>query len=297
MKNKKPLVSVVMPVYNAGEFLSEAIESILSQTYKNFKLVIINDNSTDSTPEILRGYKSRYPKIIRLITLKRNIGDSQAANIGFRVARGEFVARMDADDISHPERIAKQVEFMLKHPEIIMLGTQAEIISENGEKIGEKIFPTRHKDIYNNYAIYHPMLHPSCLFRRKLLPNKNFLYESGYKPNDDYYTFFKLLNYGRFANLPEKLLYYRIHSKNISLQNLKKRFYNTVKIRVIAIIKLGYKPSIKCLLAMLVQLVLVSVMQEKTFLALYMLIKRIKSTNSFGFLRGTRWAFLKNIGR
>lgn len=297
MKRDKSLVSIIMPVYNTGDFVADSIESILSQTYRNIELIIVDDGSTDNTSEILRGYKSRYPKHIRLITLKKNIGDSQAANIGFQVRRGEFIARMDADDISHPERLIKQVEYMLKHPEIIMLGTQAEIINENGEKIGEKIFPTKHRDIYKDYATYHPMLHPSCLFRGALLPNKEFLYENGYKPNDDYYTFFKLLNHGKFANLPEKLLYYRIHSKNISLQNLKKRFYNTLKIRILAIIKLGYKPSAKGLLAMLIQFLLVSFVSEKVLLALYMAIKRIKSTSSFSILRGTRWAFLKNIGR
>lgn len=297
MKKNKPLVSVIMPAYNTGDFVTDAIESVLSQTYRNFELIIVDDGSTDNTPGILRGYKRRYPKVVRLITLKKNTGDSQATNIGFRAAKGEFIARMDADDISHPERLVKQVGYILKHPKVIMLGTQAEIINKNGEKIGEKIFPIRHKDIYNNYAIYHPMLHPSCLFRGALLPKKEFLYESGHKPNDDYYTFFKLLNYGEFANLPEKLLYYRIHTKNISLQNLKKRFYNTLKIRIIAIIKLGYKPSAKGLLAMLVQFALVSLLPEKMLPTLYMLIKRIKSTSSFGILRVTRWALLKDIGR
>lgn len=286
-----------MPVYNTAEFVTDAIESILSQTYRNFELIVVDDGSTDNTPEILRSYKRRYPKAICLITLKKNIGDSQATNIGFRVARGEFIARMDADDISHPERLVRQIEYMLKHPGVIMLGTQAEIINENGEKIGEKIFPTKHINIYKDYAIYHPMLHPSCLFRKALLPNKEFLYDTGYKPNDDYYTFFKLLNHGKFTNLPEKLLYYRIHSKNISLQNLKKRFYNTLKIRIMAIAKLGYKPSAKGLLAMLVQLVLVSFVPERALLVLYVLIKRIKSTSSFGILRVTRWAFLRNTGR
>lgn len=297
MKKNKPLVSVIMPVYNTAEFVTDAIESILSQTYRNFELIVIDDGSTDNTPEILRDYKSRYPKTICLITLKRNIGDSQTTNIGFRVAKGEFIARMDADDVSHPERIVKQVAYMLKHPKVIMLGTQAEIINENGEKIGEKIFPTKHTNIYKDYAIYHPMLHPSCLLRRALLPKKEFLYESGHRPNDDYYTFFKFLNYGEFANLPEKLLYYRIHSKNISLQNLKKRFYNTLKIRITAIAKLGYKPSVKGLLAMLVQLALVSFVPERALPVLYMLIKRIKRASSFSILRVTRWAFLKNIGR
>ncbi len=301
-KSKELLISVIMPVYNTGRFVAEAMESILSQTYKNFEFIIINDGSADNTSEILHSYKTRYLKIIQLITLKENIGDSKAANIGFQAARGEFIARMDADDISHPERLARQVKYMLKHPGVIMLGTQAEIINEDSEKTGEKIFPIKHKDIYNNYAIYHPMLHPSCLFRRELLPNKNFLYESGYEPNDDYYTFFKLLNYGEFANLNQKLLYYRIHSKNISLQNLKKRFYNTLRIRILSIIKLGYRPTFKALIAMFLQFVLVSLIPEKALPLVYMIIKRVKrasahktSLQSSVFkIRNLLWIFAKN---
>ena len=148
MSTKKPLVSVIMPVYNGSLFVGEAIESILEQTYEPLELVIVDDASTDSTPEILRFYKNKFPKIITVVSLSKNHGDSAAANIAFKKVRGEFIARMDADDIAHPQKIELQVKYMKAHPEVIVLGTQADVINAENEIVGRKNFPLTHKKIY-----------------------------------------------------------------------------------------------------------------------------------------------------
>lgn len=281
MTTKNPLVSVIMPVYNGENFVGEAIESILGQTYKPLELIIVDDKSTDSTLEILKQYKNKFPRTIKVIALSKNYGESAAANIAFAKTKGELVARMDADDISHPEKIQLQVKFMLAHPGVIVLGTQTDVINGENEIIGKKNFPTAHEQIYNSFAVFNPMLHPSCIFRRSLLPLKDKLYENKHEPNDDYYTLFKLLNCGKFANLPQKLFYYRVHGENKSLQNPKSKFQNSLRIRKAAISALGYKPTVYGKILMFVQTLVISLLPEKFIVPLYMLVRGMSSPMNF----------------
>lgn len=273
---KNPLVSVIMPVYNGEKYLSAAIDSILGQTYKNLELIIVDDASEDNTTSIIKNYQKKFSGIIKGIFLKKNVGESAAANVGFRLSSGEFVARMDADDVSHLERIEKQVKFMQKHKEVVVLGTQGEVIDKNGTIVGNKRFPCDHDEIYRLYAIIHPMLHPSCMFRRILLPYKNKLWENTHEPNDDYFTLFKLLNYGKFANLGECLVCYRIHGGNKSLQDAKKKILNSIKIRLDAIKFLGYKPSFFAIVFNIFQFIALAIVPEKAIVPLYMTVRGMK---------------------
>lgn len=279
MKSKQPLVSVIMPVYNAGIYLVEAIESILNQTYQNFELIIVNDGSTDQSGTIINFYLQRYPEKIKAYHLPKNWGESAAANYGFQKSKGEFIARMDADDIAKPEKIKKQVDYLLAHPEVIVLGTQAEVINESGELIGKKLFPKTHEKIYQLYGIYHPMLHPSCIFRRRLLPEKDKLWENTHEPNDDYITLFRFLNHGKFANLPEALVQYRIHQNNKSLRNAKKKIFNFFKIRWDAYRKFDYKPTSKAIFINFVQLMGTLVLPERLIVPVYMLARGMVSSD------------------
>ena len=169
--NRKPLVSVIMPVYNAGEFLVEAIESILDQNYRNYEFIIVDDGSTDNSWNIIKVIKEKYPKKIKIFRLKKqtNFAGNGAVNYGLKHTKGEFIVRMDADDISMPDRLEKQVDFMLKNPNLILLGTQAKVINKKGKIIGDKNVPLTHKEIYDKYGVVHPVIHPSCMFRRSLL--------------------------------------------------------------------------------------------------------------------------------
>ena len=155
MKSKKqtPLVSVIMPVYNADGYLVEAIESILNQTYQNFELIIVDDASTDNTEQMISQFKKQNSKKIKAIRLKKNLnkGGDACANLAFQKAKGQFIARMDADDIAHPKRLEKQLKFLLKNPDIFMVGSQAWVINKKGEIIGEKKVPLTSKEIYQNY--------------------------------------------------------------------------------------------------------------------------------------------------
>jgi glycosyltransferase involved in cell wall biosynthesis len=139
-----PRISVVMSVYNGEKYLRQAIESILQQTYTDFEFIIIDDGSTDSSREIIQSYDD---KRIRLVINEQNIGLTKSLNKGIRLAKGEFIARMDADDISLPQRFEKQVAYLDSHPEVGVLGTYANIIDHRGKIINNIIFPTEHETI------------------------------------------------------------------------------------------------------------------------------------------------------
>ncbi|MCL5432668.1 MAG: glycosyltransferase family 2 protein [Patescibacteria group bacterium] len=276
--NKKPLVSVIMPVYNAGDYLSDAIDSVIDQTYKNFELIIINDASTDNSLKIIKKFKKFYPKKIKVINIKTNLnrGGDSCANKGIQKASGKYIARMDADDVCDSERLKKQVEFLENNPNVFLVGTNAHVINKHGEKIGEKIEPLTYQNIKKAYFTFHPLIHPSCMYRQKINGRK-FKYEIKYSANNDYYTFFKLLCNGlEFVNLPEKLMYFRIHDKNDTFVNMKEKYLNTLKIRLLMVFRYGYKPTLANWFTCFAQTIVVYALPEKILTQIYFLAKGIK---------------------
>ena len=273
--SQKPLISVIMPVYNRSAYVAEAIESILAQTYNHFELLIIDDCSTDNSWDIISGYRKRYTLIIKAFRLKKNLGGggSGAINFGFKKSSGQFIALMDSDDISHPDRLEKQIQYLLKHPLTIMVGSQVNVINHTGTIIGNKKLPLNHRQIYKQFSIIHPMVPPSCLIRKSLLPTSKRFYEIRFGLDDDYYNSFKFLNCGKFANLKDCFLDYRVHFDNCSFRHLKKNFFNTLKIRLIAIKELRYRPSFTSLLLILPQILIAFLVPEKLISPLYMLAR------------------------
>ncbi|RJP46612.1 MAG: glycosyltransferase [Armatimonadetes bacterium] len=277
IKTNQPLVSIIMPVYNTANFLVEAIESIINQTYQNFELIIINDASTDNSLEIIKKYQKKFSKKIKVIDLKNNLnrGGDSCANQGIKIAQGKYIARMDADDVAHPKRFEKQISFLEKNPDIFLVGSNAYVINKRGKIIGEKIEPQKNEEIYKNYLTFHPLIHPSCTLRRQLKTH-NFCYEIKYSANNDYYTFFKLICLGyKFTNLPEKLLYYRIHNNNDTFINIREKFFNTIRIRLKIIKTYGYQPTPKDILISFIQTLTTFFLPEKVSAKLYLVSKGI----------------------
>jgi glycosyltransferase involved in cell wall biosynthesis len=131
MRKQEPLISVVMPVYNAAQYLREAIDSILNQTFRDFEFIIINDGSTDRSLEIIQSYNDDR---IRLINQK-NTGLAKALNNGIAIAKSDFIARMDADDISIPERLTSQFSFLESNVDVVAVGSNAEVIDKEGNHV------------------------------------------------------------------------------------------------------------------------------------------------------------------
>jgi glycosyltransferase involved in cell wall biosynthesis len=212
----KPLVTILMPVYNAERFLREAVDSILNQTLNNFEFLIIDDGSSDSSLEIIRSYSD--PRI-RLIQNEKNIGISTTLNKGINLASADFIARMDADDISYPERLQKQYDYLKTHPDCALLSTQARIITEDGQ---EKYID----DTDGNYYYYiltfsSPIFHSSVMYRKDAVLDVG-MYSAPY--SEDFELFWQLTRKYKLYNLPEVLLDYRNHSASLHLVNKKTEY-------------------------------------------------------------------------
>lgn len=274
---KEPLVSVVMPVYNAEKYVGKAIDSILSQTYKRIELIIIDDNSQDSSLKIIKSFKKRFKSRITILQTPKNLncGGDMCANLGMQKARGKYIARMDADDISLPTRIEKQVEFLEKNKRVFLVGSSAFVIDSKDKVIGEKKEPTTPDQIYASYATFHPIIHPTAMIRR-IFNKKKFAYQIEYSANNDYYTFFKLICKGYiFANLPDKLLYYRIHGSNDTFVKIKQKYVNTIKIRLRMVQSFNYRPTPKDIAINLVQAIVLLTLPESVVKKLYLVAKGI----------------------
>lgn len=223
--DSKCTVSVVMPVYNGERYIAQAIESILNQTFKDFEFIIVNDGSTDKTQEILKRYQG-----IKIIN-QNNQGVSVASNTGISQSSGKYIARLDADDISLPTRLAKQLAYLEEHAEIGILGSGAIIIDGKGKKWGYQKMPETDAEIRWFSIFKSPFIHSSVIFRRELIRNKfNEIYNQNYIPADDYDLWIRLLKTTNAANFPEPLIYYRVHDTNASLIQKQKQYFISTQI-------------------------------------------------------------------
>jgi len=201
------LLTVLMSVYNGEEYLDDAIESILNQTYEDFQFLISDDASTARSPRMLQEWANRDDRI-RLMLNEHNQGLGAVLALGMRDAKTPLVARMDADDIAHPERLQRQVEYMKANPEVGVLGTFAIDIDEDGQIIKPRRFPVTHDEI-RRLIWTAPVLHPTVMMRREeILAAGN--YDPELRKRQDYDLWFRCAAAGmRFSNLPEPLLKYR----------------------------------------------------------------------------------------
>ncbi len=239
---KKPLVSVVMPVFNAERTIKKSIESILHQTFKDFEFIIINDASKDKTISIIRSYKSR-DKRIRLINSAHNLNIARSLNIGVAVARADLIARMDGDDISDPERIKTQYLFLKQHQEVAIVGTNISIIDDHKIEVWKREYPTSSKDLKSIMFRYSPFAHPTVMFRKKIFEEFG-----GYNPKmvpcEDIDFWFKAGVKYNFGNIPRTFLRYTLSDLSGSRYNLRDTELLGFKIKINAIKKLGYRPNI-----------------------------------------------------
>lgn len=224
--NKSPLVSVVMSVYNGDKYLREAMDSILNQTFKYFEFIIIDDGSTDNTLKILKTYKD--PRIV--LISRKNKGLVESLNEGIKKARGKYVARMDADDISDKNRIYKQVE-LLENENKDAVFTFFEMVDDKNQTKNIFTSPQRNIDIYRALFIRNPLGHGTALFDKKVV-NKMGGYKSNVGPVEDYDLWCRLYEKGiRFGVVPEALYKWRDNPEGISSSKNKIQYKSAVNIK------------------------------------------------------------------
>ncbi|OIO39235.1 MAG: hypothetical protein AUJ71_01170 [Candidatus Omnitrophica bacterium CG1_02_49_16] len=215
---RNPLLSVVMPVYNAACFLEQSVKSILGQTFGDFEFIIIDDGSTDGSLEILQFFKEKDRRV--LICSQSHQGIAPARNQGSRLARGRYVAVMDADDISMPDRFQRQVYFLENNPEIALVGGAITMIDEKGKYIRQVVYPIRIDEIKRNLLIYNCISQPTVMMRKKVF-EKLGGYRRCFDPAEDYDLWLRMSEQYPLANLPETLLHYRCHLGQISQRKLE----------------------------------------------------------------------------
>jgi len=224
-----PIVSVILPVYNAETYVSDTIQSILNQSFQNFELIIINDCSTDNSLSVIQKFQD--PRII-IINNERNLKLIKTLNRGIQHAKGKYIARCDADDIFDKNRFEKQVHFLEKNPEIGVLGTDAWIIDQNNFILKTTYnFPSQPIELDIRLKNASPFFHPSVMFRKNLV-NFTGPYSEDFLHVEDYALWLNLFSKTKLANLNDRLIYYRIHSSSISGQNSLEQLKNSERARL-----------------------------------------------------------------
>ena len=230
MKNP-PLLSAIVTVFNGERHLSETIQSLLSQTYNDFEIVIVNDGSTDGTGAIIQQFAARDSRI-RFVD-SPHVGRAEALNVGCRLAQGKFVAILDADDIALPDRFACQMSFFEEHPSVALLGTGVRKITSDGRCFATVTFPTQNDEIKRS------LIKEGCLAHSTIVMLKSAVFDVGayrraFPPAEDYDLWLRIAERYEMANLPQALVKYRVHPDQVSSTRLEKHTLSVLGAQVAA---------------------------------------------------------------
>ena len=210
-----PRISILMPVWNGEKFLAAAVDSVLAQTFTDFELLVIDDGSTDRTPEILRACPDPRLRVLRL----DHAGIVVALNHGLAEAKADWIARLDADDLSEPRRLEIQWQAVNRHPQAVLCHSAVTFFGDVGVTPGAARLPRSRSFMALRLCYQCPIVHSTVVFKKELA-----LAVGGYLPDErhaeDFSLWGRLLAQGEFVALPEKLVRFRVHDQSVSRQNL-----------------------------------------------------------------------------
>ncbi|HEV2292222.1 MAG TPA: glycosyltransferase [Tepidisphaeraceae bacterium] len=218
-----PAISVVMSVYNGERYVAEAVESVLGQTFADFEFILMDDGSTDGSPALLKQYAQRDPRV-RLVS-RPNRGLTKTLNEGLGLARGQFVARMDADDVSLPSRFEKQIAFLRAHPDCVCVGTRVLRIDPHGSPLSESDHKLTHEEIDRQLmeeGLGWAITHPAAMMRGDAVMRIGG-YREQFRTSQDLDLWLRLAEVGRLANLPDVLLKYRYHPQSVGFTKFEEQ--------------------------------------------------------------------------
>lgn len=238
----KPLISVVMPAHNAQKYLGSAIESILNQTFKKFELIIVNDASADKTLQIIKSFAKKDSRI-RIINNKKRLDIAGSLNNGIKMARSDIIARMDADDISLPNRLEIQYKLINNSKKIAVVGANIVVMDPQEKDISARSYPANSKDLKACFFKYSPFAHPVVMFRKKIFDEVGG-YDPEYSPTEDLDLWFRMGIKHEFKSVPQLLLRYRLSESSSSHSIIRHLEMLVFRIRIKAIVKYGYRPNI-----------------------------------------------------
>ncbi len=226
-----PLISVILPVYNAELYIAASITSILNQTFGDFELLLYDDGSTDLTHEIISSFND--PRIV-YTRFAKNSGYLPLLNKGLLASRGKYIARMDADDIATQNRFQEQVDYLENNPDVGICGSWIEFI---GAKTGIVELPVSFEDIQHALFFGCPINHPTVMMRKDLLRKFNLSYNQQFYFAEDHFFFSQASHCFKLVNLPKVLLQYRIHHSQIGTAKWKEQFYVKCNIQTLLVTK------------------------------------------------------------
>jgi hypothetical protein len=214
-----------MPVRDGERYLSEAMDSILGQTFADFEVIVVDDESTDATPELLAHYEDRDDRV--RVVRKRSEGLVAALNHGCSLATAPYVARMDVDDVASPERLERQVRYLADHPEVALLGTGHTEIDGRGRVLGTTSYPTSVEAVAARLPVKNCFAHPTVVFSRAVFDALGG-YRRALLHGEDYDLWLRMTDEHPAANLAEPLLAYRVHPNSVSLRNRRQQVLSTL---------------------------------------------------------------------
>ncbi len=237
---KNPVISVVMVACNVERFLAEAIESVLRQTFIDFEFIIVDFGSTDNSKSTISSYAAKDSRL-KFHEIP-HCGLAEARNASCSLAQGEYIAVMDADDISLPNRLLAEVDFMEQHPEVGVVGGATEWIDATGKGWGIHDCPTEDREIKSAFADHHPFFHPTLLIRRQAFELVGG-YRSAFAPAEDYDLTMRISEHYGCANLKQVVLQYRIHAYQLSQQKRRQQTMGKLGAQAAASARKGGNPD------------------------------------------------------
>ena len=243
MNNPKPLISILLPVHNAEKFLPECLNSLLNQSYRNIEVIAIDDKSSDKSYRVLNQFKKK-DKRMRVYKNVKRYGIAITLNRLVKKTKGSYVAFMDTNDISSPNRIKKQLKFLIDNPGIVAVGSQCTFINDNDKKIGKSDFPPYHDLIAQNPLHGISMQFETVLINKLILPKDVLRFNTNSKPFVYSDLFMKLLPFGKFANM-EDFLHYHRNDPKIYLSDVKRNIISLIKLWLRSTSLYDYQPPLR----------------------------------------------------
>ena len=243
-----PLVTVLMTVYNGGEYLKTSVRSILNQTFKDFEFLIVNDFSTDDSVDIIKLFNDGR---IVIYNNEKNIGQTKSLNVGLNLAKGKYVARMDADDMAFPLWLDKSLDYIRKHPEYAAVGSAAIVMNESGRMKKALKTPTNFAEVIFHIFFGNAINHVGAIFNKEIIL-KNGGYNEEFKIAQDYELWSSLIRDAqRFINIPDVLVAVRVHESSLGYMEEKKKGLAEVaetiyrNITALTNLKISYEDAVK----------------------------------------------------
>lgn len=216
MKEFNPKVTVITTVYNCEKYITQSVESILNQTYRDFEYIIVNDGSDDNTSELIKKLSLTDDRIV-FIDNKDNAGRVPSLNKSLEISRGKYIAIQDADDYSLPERLEKQIAFLEKNPEYVLVGSNIIVMDENEKFISQPLRPINNPEAKFSLLFRCTFANPSIVFRKEVIDKYGIKYEDSFIHAEDYRIISRINNFGKVYNLEDMLVKYRKHDFNNSM--------------------------------------------------------------------------------